>query len=75
MSKITPVSVEVTHYQTSDGRVFSKLNLAEDHQRRLDGIRETCTECNGYGKVDPYGDDRVYYSCPECKGMGWVDHE
>lgn len=64
--------IEVTRYETTDGRVFGNKEAATIHEGLLDGSIKVCSRCDGVGEIDPYGDCRVFKECPECKGSGYL---
>lgn len=73
-------------YETTDGRVFTEIGLAENHQAILDGKRITCPACNGqkgkYQDTSPINYDLGGYHappkiefvpCEKCNGRGYLE--
>lgn len=67
---VESIEVTVTKYKTKDGRMFEKVEKAEEHAAILRGDAKTCDCCGGDGQYDPVGDGRTKRKCQECKGTG-----
>ncbi|AEM91852.1 hypothetical protein HYP05_gp041 [Salmonella phage ST-W77] len=72
MKQITK-TVQITQYQTDDGRVFDTLGQAEHYEKMKSGIRKVCPSCDGKGRDSPSGDGRDMTTCHYCGGKGWVE--
>jgi DnaJ-class molecular chaperone len=50
--------------------------MTDDDYETLEEMSETCIMCEGYGFIDGYDEDPIYYKrgemicCPECGGTG-----
>ncbi len=63
-----------TTFVATDGTEFTSIEQAHRYQSKLDeGVVVTCPNCNGEGKIDPYGDGRMLICCDVCKGIGKVE--
>lgn len=69
--------VEDYIYTTSDGQKYTDLIDAENHQRRLDGMRIDCPDCRGRGGYHSWGEDGYApyrkVPCKRCRGDGFLD--
>lgn len=66
------IKVQITKYQTEDGKIFDNPIQAEHHEKMNNGTRKICEECHGTQQV-PAVDYRSYHACGTCDGKGWVE--
>ena len=67
------IKVLVEKYKSKDNIIFSTEKECILHEKKLDGLIKTCSNCNGEKKVDPYGDGRVFNTCTTCSGKGYIE--
>lgn len=60
------INIGITHWETSDGNVFTDQSDARIHQAVVDGGVRVCPRCNGTGMFDPDGYGRIEFPCKEC---------
>jgi hypothetical protein len=77
-------TVYTTIYVTDDGKEFRHESDARNHENRLNGVRMTCSNCNGNGKIN-IKEDTCYMPgypptkfttgdrCPKCDGKGYLE--
>lgn len=68
---IEEISIAITHFKTSDGKIFKDRGDASIHQDVIDGKARVCPECNGEKMIDMCGDGRLNFPCSACNKTGY----
>lgn len=67
------IEVIVEKWESKDGLIWDTESDCIHHEKRLDGLIITCTNCKGKQNVDAFGDGSTFWECATCKGKGFLE--